>query len=144
MLGFLFLSTCCSCCCCQICCCQKPGFFLVIGFVAFVVGFVVVVVRLVLSSTGFFVEVFQMMGVNVMCKGFHFGKCWRLPLLTHNVFDAFGESRIVAVPEDTFIQPVQIARWLNLTLYFTICLISCILRLSIPSSASAVRSTGPN
>ena len=31
------------------------------------------------------------------------GECWRLPLLTHNVFDAFGESRIVAVPEDTFI-----------------------------------------
>ena len=44
-----------------------------------------------------------MMGIDVMCKGLHFGECWRLPLLTHNVFDAFGESGIVAVPEDTFI-----------------------------------------
>ena len=44
-----------------------------------------------------------MMGANVMCKGFHFGKCQRLPLLTHNVFNAFSESRIAAVPEDTFI-----------------------------------------
>ena len=66
--------------------------FLVNGFVAFVVGFVVIVVGLVLSSTGFFVEVFPMMGVNVMCKGFHFGECQRLPLLTHNVFNVFGES----------------------------------------------------
>ena len=44
-----------------------------------------------------------MTGINVMCKGLHFGECQRLPLLTHNVFDAFGESGIVAVPEDTFI-----------------------------------------
>ena len=44
-----------------------------------------------------------MTGINVMCKGLHFGECWRLPLLTHNVFDAFSESKIVAVPEDTFI-----------------------------------------
>ena len=36
-------------------------------------------------------------------QGFHFGKCQRLPLLTHNVFNAFSESGIVAVPEDTFI-----------------------------------------
>ena len=79
--------------------------FLVVGlgFVAFVVGFVVIVVGLVLSSMGFFMEAFPMMGVDVMCKGFHFGKCQRLPLLTHNVFNTFGESRIVAVPEDTFI-----------------------------------------
>ena len=77
--------------------------FFVIGFVAFVVGFVVIVVILVLSSAGFFAEAFPMMGVDVMHKGFHFSKCQRLPLLTHNVFDAFGKSRIVAVPEDTFI-----------------------------------------
>ena len=77
--------------------------FLVTGFVAFVVRFVVIVVGLVLSSMGFFTEAFPMSGINVMCKGLHFGKCWRLPLLTHNVFNAFGESRIVAVPEDTFI-----------------------------------------
>ena len=77
--------------------------FLVIGFVAFVVRFVVMVVRLVLSGVGFFVEAFPMLGINVMCKGLHFGKCRRLPLLTHNVFDAFCESRIVAVLEDTFI-----------------------------------------
>ena len=77
--------------------------FLVVGFVAFVVGFVVIVVGLVLSSTGFFTEVFPMMGINVMCKGLHFGKCQRLPLLTHNVFNAFGKSGIVAVPEETFI-----------------------------------------
>ena len=38
-----------------------------------------------------------------MCKGLHFGECWRLPLLTHNVFDAFSKSGIVVVPEDTFI-----------------------------------------
>ena len=44
-----------------------------------------------------------MMGINVMCKGLHFGECQRLPLLTHNVFDVFSESGIVAVPEDTFI-----------------------------------------
>ena len=44
-----------------------------------------------------------MSGIDVMCKGLHFGECWRLPLLTHNVFDAFGKSRIVAVLEDTFI-----------------------------------------
>ena len=73
--------------------------FLVVGFVAFVVGFFVMVVRLVLSSAGFFVEVFPMSGTNVMCKGLHFGECWRLPLLTHNVFDAFGKSGIVAVLE---------------------------------------------
>ena len=44
-----------------------------------------------------------MMGIDVMCKGLHFGKCRRLPLLTHNVFNAFGKSGIVAVLEDTFI-----------------------------------------
>ena len=77
--------------------------FLVIGFVAFVVGFVVIVVRLVFSGVGFFMEAFPMTGIDVMCKGLHFGECWRLPLLTHNVFNAFGESRIVVVPEDTFI-----------------------------------------
>ena len=44
-----------------------------------------------------------MMGINVMCKGLHLGECQRLPLLTHNVFNVFGESGIVAVPEDTFI-----------------------------------------
>ena len=92
--------------------------FLVVGFVAFVVGSVVIVVRLVLSVAEFFTEAFPMSGIDVMCKGLHFSECRRLPLLTHNVFDAFGESGIVAVPED---QPVQIARRLNLTLYFTIC-----------------------
>ena len=81
----------------------RSQIFLVVGFVAFVVGFVVIVVRLVLSGTGFFAEAFPMLGIDVMCKGLHFGECWRLPLLTHNVFDAFGESGIVAVPEDTFI-----------------------------------------
>ena len=75
----------------------------VVRFVAFVVGFVVIVVGLVLSSMGFFMEAFPMTGINVMCKGFHFGKCWRLPLLTHNVFDAFSKSGIVVVLEDTFI-----------------------------------------
>ena len=44
-----------------------------------------------------------MMGINVLCKGLHLGECQRLPLLTHNVFDAFSESGIVAVLEDTFI-----------------------------------------
>ena len=44
-----------------------------------------------------------MLGIDVMCKGLHFGECWRLPLLTHNVFNAFSESGIVAVLEDTFI-----------------------------------------
>ena len=44
----------------------------VIGFVAFVVRFVVIVVRLVLSGVGLFVEVFPMMGIDVMCKGLHF------------------------------------------------------------------------
>ena len=77
--------------------------FFIIGFVPFVVGFVVIVVRLVLSSTGFFMEAFPMTGIDVMRKGLHFSECQRLPLLTHNVFNAFGESRIVAVPEDTFI-----------------------------------------
>ena len=95
--------------------------FLVVGFVAFVVRFVVIVVRLVLSGVGFFVEAFPMMGINVMCKGLHFGECRGLPLLTHNVFNVFCKSRRVAVLEDTFIQLVQIARWLNSTLYFTIC-----------------------
>ena len=77
--------------------------FLVVGFVAFVVGFVVIVVGLVLSSAGFFAEVFPMSGIDVMCKGLHFSKCWKLPLLTHNVFEVFGESGIVVVLEDTFI-----------------------------------------
>ena len=75
----------------------------VVGFVAFVVGFVVIVVRLVLSGMGFFVEAFPMMGIDVMCKGLHFSECWRLPLPTHNVFNVFCKSGIVAVPEDTFI-----------------------------------------
>ena len=75
----------------------------VVRFVAFVVRFVVIVVRFVLSGSGFFAEAFQMTGVDVMCKGFHFGECWRLPLLAHNVFNVFGESGIVAVSEDTFI-----------------------------------------
>ena len=44
-----------------------------------------------------------MTGVDVMRKGFHFGECRRLPLLTHNVFNVFGKSGIVAVLEDTFI-----------------------------------------
>ena len=44
-----------------------------------------------------------MTGVDVMCKGFYFSEYQRLPLLTHNVLNAFGESGIVAVPEDTFI-----------------------------------------
>ena len=77
--------------------------FLVIRIVAFVVGFVVIVVRLVLSGVGFFVEAFPMTGIDVMCKGLHLSECQRLPLLTHNVFNAFSESGIVAVPEDTFI-----------------------------------------
>ena len=77
--------------------------FLVVGFVAFVVGFVVIVARLVLSSVGFFMEVSPMMGIDVMCKGLHLSECQRLPLLTHNVFHGFGESGIVVVPEDTFI-----------------------------------------
>ena len=38
-----------------------------------------------------------------MCKGLHYSECRRLPLLTHNVFDAFGKSGIIAVLEDTFI-----------------------------------------
>ena len=71
--------------------------FLVVRFVAFVVGFVVIVVGLFLSGVGFFVEVFPMMGVDVMHMAFHFSECQRLPLLTHNVFNAFGKSRIVAV-----------------------------------------------
>ena len=66
--------------------------FLVVRFVAFVVRFVVIVVGLVLSSVGFFMEAFPMMGIDVMCKGLHLSKCWRLPLLTHNVFNVFGES----------------------------------------------------
>ena len=73
----------------------------VVRFVAFVIGFVVIVVRLVLSSMGFFTEAFPMMGVDVMCKGFYFGECWRLPLLTPDVLNAFSKS--VAVPEDIFI-----------------------------------------
>ena len=96
MLGFLFLSV--------------VGFvtarsliFLVVGFVAFVVGFVVMVVGLVLSGAGFFTEAFPMSGIDVMCKGLHFSKCRRLPLLTHNVFNVFSKSGIVTVPEDTFI-----------------------------------------
>ena len=47
--------------------------FLVVRFVAFFVRFVVIVVGLVLSGMGFFVEAFPMMGINVMCKGLHFG-----------------------------------------------------------------------
>ena len=81
----------------------KSLIFLVVGFVAFVVGFVVIVVGLVLSSMGFFMEAFPMTGINVMCKGLHFSECQRLPLLTHNVFNAFSKSGIVAVLEDTFI-----------------------------------------
>ena len=77
--------------------------FPVIRFVAFVVRFVVIVVGLVLSSMGFFVEAFPMMGIDVMCKGFLLGECQRLPLLTHNVFNAVSESRIIAVLEDAFI-----------------------------------------
>ena len=38
-----------------------------------------------------------------MCKGLHLGECQRLPLLTHNVFNVFCKSGIVAVPEDSFI-----------------------------------------
>ena len=101
MLGFLFLSNVLV---------AVVGFvtarnliFLVVRFVAFVVRFVVIAVRLVLSGAGFFAEVFPMSGIDVMCKGLHFGECQRLPLLTHNVFDAFGKSGIVVVPEDTFI-----------------------------------------
>ena len=44
-----------------------------------------------------------MSGVNVVCNGLHFGESWRLPLLTHNVLNAFSEPGVVAVPEDTFI-----------------------------------------
>ena len=94
----------------------------VLGFVAFVVGFVVIVVRLVLSGVGFFVEAFPMLGINVMCKGLHFGECRRLPLLTHNVFDAFGESGIVVVPKDTFIPAGVDSKTVEFdVLYFTIC-----------------------
>ena len=64
----------------------------VVRFVAFVVKFIIIVVGLVLSGAGFFVEVFPMTGVDVMFKGYHFSECQRLPLLTHNVFNAFSKS----------------------------------------------------
>ena len=82
-----------------------------------------------------------MMGIDVMCKGLHFGECRRLPLLTHNVFNAFGESGIVAVLEDTFIPASVDSEMVEFNVIFWL---SCILRLSILSSASAVGSTGPN
>ena len=116
--------------------------FLVVGFVAFVVGFVVIVVGFVLSSVGFFVEAFPVTGVDAMCRGFHFGKCWRLPLLTHNVFNAFGKSRILAVPEDTFISASADSETVEFNIIFYNMLV--ILRLSILSSASVVGSMGPN
>ena len=77
--------------------------FLVIRFVVFVIRFVIIAVRLVLSGMGFLVEAFPMMGIDVVCKGFYFDKCQRLPLLTNNVLNAFGKSGVVAVSEDTFI-----------------------------------------
>ena len=58
-----------------------------------------------------------MMGVNVMRKSFHFSECQRLPLLTHNVFNAFGESGIVVVPEDTFIPASADTVEFNVILY---------------------------
>ena len=115
--------------------------FLVVRFVASIVGFVVIVVGLVLSSMGFFMEAFPMTGIDVMCKGLHFGKCQRLPLLTHNVFNAFGESGIVAEPEDTFIPAGADSETVEFDVIFWL---SCILRLSILSSALAVGSTGLN
>ena len=90
----------------------------VVRFVAFVVGFVVIVVGLVLFGVGFFAEVFPMMGIDVVCKGLHFGECRRLPLLTHNVFYVFGKSGIVAVLEDTFIPAGALGE-----LFFFLCII---------------------
>ena len=59
-----------------------------------------------------------MTGVDVMRKGFHFSECWRLPLLTHNVFNAFGKSGIVAVSEDTFIPAGALGEF-----FFFLCII---------------------
>ena len=83
-----------------------------------------------------------MTGIDVMCKGLHFSKCWRLPLLTHNVFNAFSESGIVAVPEDTFISASADSETVEFNIIFYNMLV--ILRLSILSSASVVGSMGPN
>ena len=60
-------------------------------------------VGLVLSGVGLLMEAFPVSGVDVVCNGLHFGESWRLPLLTHNVLNAFSEPGVVAVPEDTFI-----------------------------------------
>ena len=116
--------------------------FLVVGFVAFVVGFAVIVVGLVLSGMGIFMEVFPMMGIDVMCKGLHFNECRRLPLLTHNVFNAFGKSGIVAVPEDTFIPAGADSETVefDIILYNMLVIVHLLL---IPSLVSAVGSMGP-
>ena len=113
-----------------------------IFFVVRFVAFVVIVVGLVLSSVGFFVEAFPMTGIDVMCKGLHFSECRRLPLLTHDVFNVSGESGIVAVPEDTFISASADSETVEFNIIFYNMLV--ILRLSILSSASVVGSMGPN
>ena len=110
-------------------------FIELVVLVAFVIGFVV---GLVLSSMGFFVEAFPMMGVDVMCKGLHFGKCQRLPLLTHNVLNAFGESRVVVVPEDTFIPASVDSKMVEFNVIFDNMLV--IIHLSVIDSVFSVSS----
>ena len=99
-----------------------PGFVLPGGFVVvlvgvtgtgcgsftFVVGLVlairlVIAFRLVLPGTGLFAVAFPIMGVDGMSKDLHGFKSGGFAVLSHNVLDAFGKPRVIAVAEDTVI-----------------------------------------
>ena len=72
------------------------------------VGFVlairlVIAFGLVLPGTGLFMVTFPVMGVDGMSKDLHGFKGGVFAMLTHNVLDAFGEPRIIAVAEETVI-----------------------------------------
>ena len=74
----------------------------------FVVGFVlaiglVIAFGLVLPGTGLFTVTFPATGVDGISKDLHGFKSGGFAMLNHNVLDAIGEPRIIAVAEDTVI-----------------------------------------
>ena len=96
------------------------GALFVVGFVVvrLVVGFVGLTIGLVFTGTEFLLLSFPVTS-DGMCHILHFVECLWFPLLAHNILDALCQTGIVTVTDSS--QWVQIARWVNSTLYLTMC-----------------------
>lgn len=78
------------------------GFAFVVGLVVLAVGFVGMV-GLVTTSSGFLSESFPVTGVDGVCEMLHVFERHGFALLAHDILDAFGQTRIVAMTEYTVI-----------------------------------------